>query len=108
MINRSRYLLLFAAILSLLVPGCLTMAERERIEAEELNTPEHKAKVKEVERLLQRGQGYYNLGDFDSAIHEYNRVLTLDPYNEGAKRGKSMSERAKGLSSGSLLDYPRG
>ncbi len=71
-----------------------------------MSTPAHEAKVKAVENHLLRGQGFYNLADYESALHEYNQVLTLDPYNQGAKRGKLMSERAMSLSNqGSFLDY---
>ncbi len=93
------------SIMVLLFTGCQSV-KRDRPEIPDLNTPEHQAKVKEVERLLMRGQGYHDLGDYDSAHHEFNRVLAIDPYNQGARSGIDMAKRAKALSmQPSVLDY---
>jgi len=99
-----RNLFFLISILCVVLAGC--QSTKVRPGAEDLNTPEHQANVTEVERLLMRGQGYYDLGDYDSAHHEFNRVLTIDPYNQGARSGIDMAKRAKELSmQSSLLDY---
>ena len=95
----------------ILVAGFLVSCEsipkkRQHVDLSTLNTPDHISDVEDVERLLIYAQGYYDLGDYESALHSYNQVLTVDPSNIGARRGKSMSERAMGLADqDSFLDY---
>jgi Tfp pilus assembly protein PilF len=84
------------AVLCAVFVSCQSTKVRPGIE--DLETPEHKAKVAEVKRLLMTAEGYYNLGDYDSAHHTFNRVLTIDPYNQGAQNGIAMTKRAKELS----------
>ncbi|MBR4108125.1 MAG: hypothetical protein IKK45_05520 [Akkermansia sp.] len=57
-------------------------------------TPEHVKNVEEVNRLLTLGYGYLDLGDYDAAYAEFNRVIKIDPYNVAARRGQeSVSKR---------------
>ena len=49
-------------------------------------THDHSQKVDEVRRLLYKGEGFYNLGDYDGAEKEFHAVLRLDPYNKAARR----------------------
>lgn len=58
-------------------------------------TPEHAARVKQVEKALNEAMGYYALGDFNRAEEEYHRVLNLDRYNTGARRGLEEVDREK-------------
>ncbi len=58
-------------------------------------TPEHIERVKRVEEALVRAMGFYDLGDFDSAENEYFKVLNIDRYNTGARRGLEGNENAK-------------
>ncbi len=51
-------------------------------------TPEHVKNVEEVNRLLTLAYGYYDLGKFDEAYAEFNRVIQIDPYNTAARRGQ--------------------
>ncbi|MCD8071457.1 MAG: hypothetical protein LUE08_08785, partial [Akkermansiaceae bacterium] len=51
-------------------------------------TPEHVKNVEEVNRLLTLAYGYYDLGDYNKAYDEFNRVLLIDPFNEAARRGQ--------------------
>ncbi len=51
-------------------------------------TPEHVKNVEEVNRLLTLAYGYYDLGKYNEAYAEFNRVLQIDPYNEAARRGQ--------------------
>ncbi len=51
-------------------------------------TPEHAKNVEEVNRLLTLAYGYYDLGKFDEAYAEFNRVIQIDPYNSAARRGQ--------------------
>ncbi len=51
-------------------------------------TPEHVKNVEEVNRLLTLAYGYYDLGKFDEAYAEFNRVIQIDPYNSAARRGQ--------------------
>lgn len=50
-------------------------------------SPEHIAKVGEVERLLTLAYGQYGLGNFDLAIESFRKVLAIDPFNTSASRG---------------------
>ncbi len=51
-------------------------------------TPEHVQQVDEVNRLLTLGWGYYDLGKYDEAYAEFDRVIKIDPYNVAARRGQ--------------------
>jgi general secretion pathway protein D len=48
-------------------------------------TPEHMKNVREVERLLRLGSGYYDLGQYDKAREQFNAVLGIDRYNTAAR-----------------------
>lgn len=50
-------------------------------------TAEHGRNVDEVRRLLYKGEGFYNLGDFDRSFEVYQSILRIDPYNKAARRG---------------------
>ncbi len=56
-------------------------------------TPEHMENVREVQKNLDLGIGYYNLGNFDKARDSFNRVLAIDPYNTAARQQLERSER---------------
>ena len=49
-------------------------------------TAEHSQNVDEVRRLLYKGEGLYNLGDYDQSEKEFHKVLRIDPYNKAARR----------------------
>lgn len=51
-------------------------------------TPEHVKNVEEVNRLLNSAWGYLDLGRYDEAYAEFNRVIKIDPYNTAARRGQ--------------------
>lgn len=55
-------------------------------------TPEHVKNVQDVERNLQMGYSYYNLGDYDKANKSFQDVLRIDPYNGAARRGMERAE----------------
>lgn len=48
---------------------------------------EHTQKVDEVRRLLYTAEGHFNLGNFDKAKAEYEKVLRIDRFNTAATRG---------------------
>lgn len=57
-------------------------------------TPEHVKNVEEVNRLLTLAYNYLDLGNYDAAYDEFNRVIKIDPYNAAARRGQeSISKR---------------
>ena len=57
-------------------------------------TPEHVKNVEEVNRLLTLAYGHLDLGNYDAAYDEFNRVIKIDPYNSAARRGQeSISNR---------------
>lgn len=58
-------------------------------------TPEHAKNVEKVNTLLHMAYGYYDLGDYDKAIAEFNKVLTVDPYNVAARRGMETVNRRR-------------
>lgn len=70
-------------------------------------TPEHLAKVKEVEEKLRLGQGFISLGDFDSANKRFQEVLQVDPYNQAARRGMERAEQHKAGYYDSARDHTR-
>ena len=49
-------------------------------------TLEHGSNVDKVRRLLYTGEGYYNSGQYDKALQEFDKVLRIDPYNTAARR----------------------
>ena len=51
-------------------------------------TPEHVKNVEEVNRLLTLAYGHLDLGNYDAAYDEFNRVIKIDPYNTAARRGQ--------------------
>ena len=58
-------------------------------------TTEHNVNVARVRSLLQEGQSYYDLGQFDRAYMTFEDILRIDQYNKAARRGKEMVIVAK-------------
>ena len=58
-------------------------------------TPSHLERVRRVKLALQTAQGFIDLGDYDRADREFNRVLNDDPYNVAARKGMESSERER-------------
>lgn len=56
-------------------------------------TEKHYADTEEVRRLFRQGLGYYDLGQFDKAEEQFNRVLAIDSTNIAARRQLERSER---------------
>src|SRR5438132_3484403 len=52
-------------------------------------------KVEDVKRLLAEADGFYQSGQYDKAIKSYDKVLALDPYNTGARRGQEKIDNTK-------------
>lgn len=52
-------------------------------------------KAKEITRLLKIGESYFLLDDYDSAEKQFDKVLSLDPYNKAAQRFHERIERFK-------------
>ena len=60
-------------------------------------TPEHVKNVEEVNRLLNLAYGHLDLGNYDAAYDEFNRVIKIDPYNVAARRGQeAVNKRRSG------------
>ncbi|KAB2639152.1 MAG: type II and III secretion system protein [Verrucomicrobia bacterium] len=55
----------------------------------------HTQDVDTVRRSLYTAEGFYNLGKFDKAKEEYEKVLRVDPYNSAARRGMESVAGAK-------------
>ena len=49
-------------------------------------THDHSQNVDQVRRLLYKGEGFYNLADYDNAEKQFHSVLRIDPYNKAARR----------------------
>lgn len=58
-------------------------------------TYEHTQNVDQVRRHLYTAEGNFNLGKYDAAITEYEKVLRIDPYNSAARRGMERIAAAK-------------
>lgn len=50
-------------------------------------TYEHTQNVDRVRRHLYMAEGHYNLGKFDDAKKEYEKIIRIDPFNRAARRG---------------------
>lgn len=70
-------------------------------------TPEHVAKVQEVERGLEKANSYRELGDYDKSNSEYQDVLRKDPYNKSARRGMERVEQSRSEYFDSARDHTR-
>ena len=57
------------------------------------NTEKHYANTEEVRRLFRMGLGYFDLGEFNKAEEQFNRVLAIDPTNTAARRQLEKTER---------------
>ena len=55
----------------------------------------HTQNIDKVRRGLCTAEGAYNLGKYDQAKREYEKVLRLDPYNSAARRGLESLAAAK-------------
>ena len=51
-------------------------------------TPQHQAKVEEVKQLFIEADGYKNLGRYDLADRKFQEIITRDPYNRAARKGR--------------------
>ena len=58
-------------------------------------TYEHTQNVDKVRRHLYTAEGNYNLGKYDEAKREYEKVIRLDPYNTAARRGMEKLSQTK-------------
>jgi general secretion pathway protein D len=58
-------------------------------------TYEHTQNVDKVRRNLYTAEGSYNLGKYDDAKREYEKVIRTDPYNSAARRGLEKIAGAK-------------
>ncbi len=58
-------------------------------------TPKHYGDTEEVKRLFNKGLGYFDLGQFNEAETEFNRILAIDPHNTAARRQLERTEREK-------------
>lgn len=70
-------------------------------------TPEHVARVQEVERDLEKANSYKELGDYDKSNAQYQDVLRKDPYNKGARRGMERVEQLKSEYFDTARDHTR-
>ncbi len=64
--------------------------------------------VEKVNGLLRLAFGYYELGQYDEALKEFNSVLLIDPYNTAARRGMEQVNRARTSYFSSARDETRG
>jgi len=58
-------------------------------------TYEHTQNIDKVRRNLYTAEGNYNLGKYDEAKREYEKVLRTDSYNSAARRGLERIAQAK-------------
>ena len=64
--------------------------------------------MEKVNGLLRLAFGYYELGQYDEALKEFNSVLLIDPYNTAARRGMEQVNRARTNYFSSARDETRG
>lgn len=58
-------------------------------------TPSQAGQVQGIEKNLQMGYSYLNLGNMDKASAAFQEVLRLDPDNRAARRGQEDAQRAR-------------
>lgn len=56
-------------------------------------TEKHYTDTEEVKRLFKMGLGYFDLGQYDEAEQQFNKVLAIDPHNIAARRNLEKTER---------------
>ncbi len=70
-------------------------------------TPQHRAKVEEVKQLFVEAKGYSDLGRLDLADRKYQEIITRDPYNQSARKGREEVANLKMRSSRAGYDATR-
>ena len=70
-------------------------------------TAEHAKNVDSVRRLLYTAEGAYNLGKFDEAKSDYEKVIRIDPTNTAARRGMEKVVSAKSDYQNAAYDHAR-
>jgi general secretion pathway protein D len=56
-------------------------------------TPEQKDRIRKINTLFERAEGFMDLGQPDPAMAAYNQILGMDPTNTAARRGLERCER---------------
>jgi general secretion pathway protein D len=67
----------------------------------------HSQDADSVRRGLYTAEGAYNLGKYDTAKREYEKVLRIDPYNSAARRGMEALASAKSAYYRAAYDHTR-
>ena len=57
--------------------------------------PKFIARVQQVKDLLNDATGFYDTGRYDLAYKRYEEVLSLDPYNDAARKGEERVDLAR-------------
>ncbi len=70
-------------------------------------TAGHGQDVDSVRRLLYTAEGSFNLGKFDDAMEQYEKVLRIDPHNSAARRGMERVAAAKSNYQQAAYDHTR-
>ena len=70
-------------------------------------TSQHVERVQTVERALQMGNSYQDLGDYDNATSQFQDALRSDRYNIAARRGMERVEQRKDEYFNSARDHTR-
>ncbi len=70
-------------------------------------TAGHGQDVDSVRRLLYTAEGSFNLGKFDDAMEQYQKVLRIDPHNSAARRGMERVAAAKSNYQQAAYDHAR-
>ena len=70
-------------------------------------TAGHGQDVDSVRRLLYTAEGSFNLGKFDDAMEQYQKVLRIDPHNSAARRGMERVAAAKSNYQQAAYDHTR-
>ncbi len=70
-------------------------------------TYEHTQNVDKVRQSLYKGEGFFNLGDYDKAEEEFKKVLRVDKYNIAARRWMERVDSARSEYYRSAYDQTR-
>ena len=90
-------------------PGALALRNQldDPVRTNPALTKEHAADIDEVRRLFYTAEGAFNLGKYDEAKRNYEKILRLDATNSAARRGLEQVATAKSGYGKAASDHAR-
>lgn len=73
----------------------LTMTASEKFPGNNAITPEHIANVSSIQKLMFEGDSFMETGQYQRAIGRYKEIISIDPYNDNARKRITKVEKLK-------------